>query len=214
MEARRITRHRLRAVTARDVPAIIALALAVGALAYAYMSQESFVYFWDYSNFHGIAVRFADALMADPRAGATMFVDALAQRIQPDLRAAFASRHRAHRRLAARLCRRAGGALSGPVRIGRRRGLPSRLSAIGAGGAVDRHAAGYRRAAGLEDGDARLSRCAWRRGVAGGVGSAARRRAARAVVDGAVDRLRGRRGRRHPPPLGVRQPGRARDRGR
>ena len=50
----------------------------MGALAYAYMSQESFVYFWDYANFHGIAVQFADALMADPRAGATMFVDALA----------------------------------------------------------------------------------------------------------------------------------------
>jgi hypothetical protein len=65
-------------VTARDVPAIVALALAVGALAFAYMSQESFVYFWDYSNFQGIAGRFADALMADPKAGADMFVDALA----------------------------------------------------------------------------------------------------------------------------------------
>jgi hypothetical protein len=60
------------------VKATVALALAVGALACAYMSQESFVYFWDYSNFHGIAVRLAEALMADPRAGATMFVDALA----------------------------------------------------------------------------------------------------------------------------------------
>ena len=67
-----------RAVMARDMPAIVALALAVGALAYAYMSQESFVYFWDYAGFHGIAVQFADALVADPRAGATMFVDALA----------------------------------------------------------------------------------------------------------------------------------------
>ena len=57
---------------ARDMPAIVALALAVGALAYAYMSQESFVYFWDYAGFHGIAVQFADALVADPRAGATM----------------------------------------------------------------------------------------------------------------------------------------------
>ena len=38
-----------RAVTARDVPLIIALALAVGALACAYMSQESFIYFWDYA---------------------------------------------------------------------------------------------------------------------------------------------------------------------
>ena len=79
-------------------------------------------------------------------------------------------------------------------------------------GAQGRHAAGYRRAAGLDDGDARLSRCARRRGRAGGL-RAARRRAARAVVDGAVDRLRGRCGRRHPPPPGVRQPGRARDRG-
>jgi hypothetical protein len=60
------------------VAVIVALALAVGALAYAYMSQESFVYFWDYAGFHGIAVEFANALMADPRAGATMFVDALA----------------------------------------------------------------------------------------------------------------------------------------
>jgi hypothetical protein len=68
----------IRAVTPRDVAVIVALALAVGALAYAYMSQESFVYFWDYAGFHGIAVEFANALMADPRAGATMFVDALA----------------------------------------------------------------------------------------------------------------------------------------
>jgi hypothetical protein len=60
------------------VPLIVALALAVGALAYAYMSQERFVYYWDYANFQGIAVQLADALMADPRVGATMFVDALA----------------------------------------------------------------------------------------------------------------------------------------
>ena len=64
-------------MTARGVPAIFALAVAVGTLACVYMSQESFVYYWDYSNFHGIAVQFAEALMADPRAGATMFVDAL-----------------------------------------------------------------------------------------------------------------------------------------
>jgi hypothetical protein len=70
---------RPRAVTARDVLAIVALALAVGALAYAYMRQERFVYYWDYANFHVIAVQLADALMADPRAGATMFVDALAR---------------------------------------------------------------------------------------------------------------------------------------
>ncbi len=67
-----------RALTARDVPLIVALALAVGGLACAYMSQESFVYFWDYSNFHGIAVRLADTLRADPKAAAAMFVDALA----------------------------------------------------------------------------------------------------------------------------------------
>jgi hypothetical protein len=60
------------------MPAIVALALTVGALACAYMSQESFVYFWDYSNFHGIAVQLADTLMTDPKAGVEMFVDALA----------------------------------------------------------------------------------------------------------------------------------------
>ena len=137
-------------MTARDVPAIIALALAVGALACAYMSQESFVYFWDYSNFHGIAVRFADALMADPRAGAAMFVDALAQEynlifalpLLPVIALTDGSRLAYIVALAVLYLV--------PFALVARRGLPSRLSAIGAGGAVDRHAAGYRRAAGLD----------------------------------------------------------------
>jgi hypothetical protein len=61
---RSATHHELptRAVTAREVPAIIALAIAVGALAHAYLSQERELrLFWDYALTQDNLNRFAPA---------------------------------------------------------------------------------------------------------------------------------------------------------